>query len=193
MDLTLQQYPESDHLSDLDMYDDEEQNYNDYSQSEFIDDEPSYVDEDENSQDSSVSFIMVGKKKQIKKKKKSKQKTQDTGIRKLKTKDGNLVYFATNPIPGSSIRDAIYGTYMHEDKVGTTDEDLYFKVMYAGVGCKSEVDKLYYDNPEQFENHMNVSLNEKTKSVWAEKYQIALKRRQLQQEKSEFVNNIKIK
>lgn len=192
MDLTLQQYPESDHLSDIDLYDDEDQNYDRFGESEFIDD-PSLMDDDENSQESSVSFILVGKKKkQVKKKKKSK-KVQDPGIRKLKTKDGNLVYFATNSIPGSPIRDAIYGTYMQEDRVGTLDEDLYFKAFYAGVGCKSDIDKLYYDNPEQFENHMNVTLNEKIKSEWVEKYQIALKRRQLQQEKSEFVNNIKIK
>ena len=34
----MQQYPETDHFSDVDLYDDEEPNYHEYSQTEFMDD-----------------------------------------------------------------------------------------------------------------------------------------------------------
>ena len=134
---------------------------------------------DNESEASSVSYVLVGKKKKtkIKKKKKSNQK-QDTGIRKIKNSRGTLVYFASSILPGAPIRDAVYGTYIHEHRVGSQDEDLYLKVAFAGIGCKGEVDTLFYDNPDQCENHLNVRLPPNLKNKWVERYQYSLKRKQ---------------
>ncbi len=150
---------------------------------EYNDDYQDYPDDDNESDASSVSYIMVGKKKKIKKKKKSKQK-QDTGIRKIKRADGTLVYFASSMLPGAPIRDAVYGTYIHEDHVGSIDEELYLKVAFAGNGCKGEVDTLFYDNPDQCENHLNVRLSTDLKDRWVKRYQYALSRKQEQANKN---------
>mgnify|MGYP001247987211 CR=1 FL=1 len=140
-------------------------------------DYPEDIDDNE-SDASSVSYVLVGKKKKTKiKKKKSKQK-QDTGIRKIKNANGTLVYFASSILPGAPIRDAVYGTYIHEHRVGSLDEDLYLKVAFAGIGCKGDVDTLFYDNPDQCENHLNVKLSSDLKNKWVERYQYSLKRKQ---------------
>jgi len=184
-----------DNLSDLSIKDFEEEpayrHYEDeYSEHDVFDNEA-----DNKSADTHESYVMIGKKnKKIKKKKKVKHDNQDKGLRKIKKGDGkNMVYFATNIIPGSSIRDAVYGTYMHEDKVGSNDEDLYFKVAYAGRVSNQTIDKLFYDNPEQFENHMKTTVSTHIKHEWATTYRIALERKQIKNEKSNYVNNIEIR
>ena len=189
-DLTME-----DNISTLSVTDfDDEHVYHhyedDYSEDEVFDNE-----DDNKSEDTHESYIMVGKKnKKIKKKKKVKHDNQDKGLRKIKTGDGkNMVYFATNMIPGSSIRDAVYGTFMHEDKVGSNDEDLYFKVAYAAHGSKDTIDKLFYDNPEQFENHMKTNVSDVLKREWAETYRLALERKKIKNEKLNYVNNIEIR
>tara|TARA_B100001093_G_scaffold76612_3_gene67485 strand:- start:9559 stop:10134 length:576 start_codon:yes stop_codon:yes gene_type:complete len=159
-----------------------------YSENEVFDNE-----DDNNSQDTHESYVMIGKKNKKIKKKKVKHDKQDKGLRKIKTKEGeNLVYFATSMLPGNSVRDAVYGTYIHEDKVGSINEDLYFKVAYADNGSKQNVDKLFYDNPEQFENHMKTTVPTYIKQDWADTYRYALKRKQKVDE-TQFVSNIKIK
>jgi len=129
---------------------------------------PEDIEDDEDSVETSDSFSVVGKNKKPKKKK------VDKGRRKYKTKDGNIVYFATSMIPGNSIRDAIFGRHYHEYKVGTPNEDLFFKVSKTDNCSTQNIDTLFYENPEQFESHMNVTVNSDLKSSWAEKYQYAL-------------------
>lgn len=182
-----------DNVSTLSLEDfNEEQEYEHYVDN-YSDNEVLYEDNDDNSEDTHESYIMIGKKNKKIKKKKVKHDKQDKGIRKIKTTNGeNLVYFATSMLPGNSIRDAVYGTYIHEDKVGSNNEDLYFKVAYADNGSKQNVDKLFYDNPEQFENHMKTIVPTYIKQHWAETYRYALKRKQNVDE-TQFVSNIKIK
>jgi len=109
-------------------------------------------------------------------KKKKKQKG-DIGQHKIKQKEGNLVYFASCGITGLPIRDAIYGTFINEVRIGSPSEDLYFKVRFLGNKSDVNANHLYYENPEQFETHMNCTVSTTNKKLWADKYQRALARR----------------
>jgi hypothetical protein len=112
----------------------------------------------------------------IKKNKKNK-KPEDSGYRKIKSKGGDLVYFTSSLIPGSSIRDAIYGQYDFTSKIGSSDEDLFFKLINKSNGIdRLKEDHLFYDNPEQCERHMGITISQGTKDKWREKYQNALNR-----------------
>jgi len=77
---------------------------------------------------------------------------------------------------GSSIRDAITGktNYMH--KVGSRDEDLYFKIRICTGELPSNASTFFFDSPEQCERHMNKVLSNETKQVWYTKNQEAIKR-----------------
>ena len=135
----------------------------------------SYPDDDIQSisTESSVNdeFSLIKKKQRNKK---SNKKKDDKGYRKIKGKEGKFEYFATGMIPGIYIRDPIYGHRVENHRVGSSDEDLYFKVAYLGNGVK-EPDHLYYDNPEQCENHIGCNITVNSKHVWADKYQLALR------------------
>ena len=172
---------------------DYEDNINSYSMDDF-DDTYNYTDsnlpdysedpieeDDEESVNTNDTYSLVGKKKKPKKKKKI-----DKGYRKFKTKDGNVIYFATSMIPGNSIRDAIYGHHFHEHSVGSWHELLFFRVSKTDNSSTQHVDTLFYDNPEQFESHMNVSVSNEIKDSWAEKYQNALQYFKKQQEQQEL-------
>ena len=150
----------------------------------------SYLHDD--SDDESDTFSVVEPKsakrrtKRNLQKKKKKQKG-DSGQHKIKQKEGNLVYFASAGITGLPIRDAIYGTFINEVRIGSPSEDLYFKVRFLGNKCDVDANHLYYENPEQFETHMNCSVSTTNKKLWADKYQIALARRN--QEIEDYMNH----
>lgn len=160
------------------------ENNDHYVNEEFSDYPDEIVDlDDEETVNTSETFSVVGKKK-----KKTKKKKVDKGYRKFKTKDGNVVYFATSMLPGNSIRDAIYGNHFHEHVVGTWHEELFFKVSKTDNCSTQHVDTLFYNNPEQFESHMNVIVDSETKNAWAERYQYALQyftKEKQQQEQAE--------
>ena len=134
----------------------------------YDNDDDQYYSDD--ASESSQSYSVITKKK------KSTKKVEDKGYRKMKTKNGNLIYFATTMTPGAPIRDAIYGHRFYEYLVGSPNEELFFKVSNAGNNSSQNVDTLFYDNPEQFESHMNCYVDTESKNRWAEKYQYALER-----------------
>jgi len=147
----------SERENDIDQYCDEYSEHNDYE-----------------SEESSVVFSVVDKKNGRKNK-----KQQDNGLRKIKMKEGSLVYYSTSIIPGAAIRDAIYGQYDFASKVGSSDEDLYFKLIYKGIGIDPlKEDHLFYDNPDQCERHMGITISEEAKARWTQKYQKTLESRQ---------------
>ena len=148
--------------------------------SEMIGDESSYQEYDTYSLDDIQSnassenedeFSVVKKKSGLKKK-----KTDDIGYRKIKIQGLDVEYFATSCIPSATIRDPINGKVYYDHRVGSGDEDLYYKVAYMANGSKNQVDHLYYDNPEQFESHLNCSISTENKQIWADKYQVALRK-----------------
>jgi hypothetical protein len=110
--------------------------------------------------------------------------SQDKGYRKyslvVNYKPVEIVAYSTSSTPGTKIRDAITGARDERFKVGSSDEDLYFKVRMAigHVGSEKDENKaettLFYDNPEQYERHMHAIVSPEHKEYWGEK-----RRRQL--------------
>ena len=81
--------------------------------------------------------------------------------------------------PGSPIRNAETGEY-YKYKVGTMDEDLFFKTMIStGPGNLT----LFYDSPKQYERHQYVTLDDDIKTRWENKRQFRLN----------IINQLKIK
>jgi hypothetical protein len=68
----------------------------------------------------------------------------------------------------SPIRNAETGEY-YKYKVGTMDEDLFFKVMISTGEVPSGPLTLFYDSPEHYERHQYLELDNYTKKRWEEK------------------------
>ena len=99
----------------------------------------------------------------------------DPGYRCIGKKN-KLEYFSTVSSPGTPIRNAITGVREYNLKVGNiVAESQFFKVHYAGNGITSVIgpDTLFYDNPEQYERHMNCSVKPAIKEKWEKNYDMA--------------------
>lgn len=89
-----------------------------------------------------------------------------------KWKDGKFYKKLTiekfgSSLNGSRIRNAVTGgKYPH--MVGSINEDLYFKVCDTS-GVRNDPLILYYDNPEQYENHFFTNIDQRIKEDWYEK------------------------
>jgi hypothetical protein len=70
----------------------------------------------------------------------------------------------------SPIRNAETGEY-YKYKVGTMDEDLFFKVLISTGEIPSGPITLFYDSPEHYERHQYLELDELTKKRWEVKKQ----------------------
>jgi len=67
---------------------------------------------------------------------------------------------------GSKIRNAVTGE-RYEYKVGSKEQDLFYSVaLCTGENGMKESLSLFYDSPEQYENHRFISLNVTEKSEW---------------------------
>lgn len=84
---------------------------------------------------------------------------------------------------GNKIRNAKTGLY-YDIKVGSKEEGLFFKVNNA-VGRKGRQTSLmlYYDSPEQFENHHYTSVDDNVKVEWRRK--TAELHKQLEQQRNQ--------
>jgi hypothetical protein len=71
---------------------------------------------------------------------------------------------------GKRIRNAETGQY-YKYKVGSKDEDLFFKIALATGELKTtnSSNVLFYDSPEQYEKHLMVEVDEEIKERWVEK------------------------
>ena len=70
----------------------------------------------------------------------------------------------------SPIRNAETGEY-YKYKVGTMDEDLFFKVMISTGEVPSGPLTLFYDSPEHYERHQYLVLDNYIKKKWESKRQ----------------------
>ena len=72
---------------------------------------------------------------------------------------------------GARIRNAVTGEkYSHSELVGSKFEDLYFKVIEStGRFNRRDPLILFYDTPDQYENHHFVTVNNLVKEKWYEK------------------------
>jgi hypothetical protein len=97
-------------------------------------------------------------------------KDKDTGC----YKKFSVEFYETSLVPGSLIRNAVTGIRDAKARVGTADEDLFFKVCYSvGSVDKREPSILFYDTPEQWETHFKMTCNPKHKEKWQAKYYAA--------------------
>ena len=72
---------------------------------------------------------------------------------------------------GTNIRDAETGDY-YNNKVGSMDEELFFKVNLATGECTSRngFSTLFYRSPQHYMSHMKCSLDEKIIYNWEKRY-----------------------
>ena len=88
--------------------------------------------------------------------------------------DGSLkrtkIEFYTSSETGNSIRDAETGNYFTH-KVGSANEDLYFKVAMATGECKSanKSNTMFFTSPQRYMMHMHINLKPEIISAWEEK------------------------
>jgi len=76
---------------------------------------------------------------------------------------------------GMSIRNAETGQY-YKYKVGSQDEDLFFKIALATGELKTTngSNVLFYDSPEQYEKHLMIEVDQEIKDRWVEKKKILM-------------------
>jgi len=87
------------------------------------------------------------------------------------SKDGsqhNVQVFSSGG-QGSTIRNAISGSYYYGDKVGSKKEDLYYKVSVSTNSVDRDVVVLFYESPEQYERHLFATVDPEHKKLWLEK------------------------
>jgi hypothetical protein len=112
---------------------------------------------------------------------------KDTGA--LYEKKRTIKFYDSSAIMGATIRYAQTGFYTPGHKVGSRDEELYFKVVNTTHPPTSKGTHapchLYYESPEQWEKHFKVSCPDKIKNDWREKYNRAIYRRMRAYEKQQ--------
>jgi len=102
-------------------------------------------------------------------------KKSDPGYRCFYTCNENnerlkVEVYSTDTTPGVKIRDAITGSRFNQ-KVGSYDEDLFFKVRMPVFADNSVATTLFYDSPEAFERHQHITVKPEEKTRWVEKQQ----------------------
>jgi hypothetical protein len=108
---------------------------------------------------------------------------RDPGYHKIKIDNRKtpVKIYDTTCAVGATIRNAISGIRMSGHKVGTKDEDLYFKVVDTShphtENGKHVPYFLYFESPEQWEKHFSTVCSESIKEQWREKYNRAIFRR----------------
>jgi len=106
-------------------------------------------------------------------KKKQKNEKNKNGAVKLKYLVDNKVIsfrvYNSGFIPNTYIRDAITG-YKYNKKIGTKDENLFFKVVMPGINPKKrEPVFLFFDSPESFERFFIMRCPTEIKNKWHER------------------------
>ena len=98
----------------------------------------------------------------------------NTLIRKVQMDSGKIknkrIRVFTSSGVGARIRDAETGE-CYTNKVGSKDEDLFFKVAIATGECTSanSSNTLFYCSPKHYENHLCFTVDPKHIAVWEEK------------------------
>lgn len=69
---------------------------------------------------------------------------------------------------GNKIRNAVTG-FRSSSKVGSIEEDLYFKAKLVNGDVRKGLGNLFYDSPEQYEKHQFCILDQSIKEQWYKK------------------------
>ena len=71
---------------------------------------------------------------------------------------------------GNSITHAVSGTRQQGQIIGSSREDLFFKVSLCNNKISNEHITLFYYSPEEYEKHQLVTISDNIKSKWNEKF-----------------------
>jgi len=125
---------------------------------------------DDTSLSSSVQRIL---KKQVFKVSNKKRIYRTVKFEDGKKKSIKIDFFETPNYSGRYIVDAITGHICAPHKVGSTDENLYYSVLFATGETGREASLLFFDNPQQFERHFYVEVSQEIKERWLNKATLA--------------------
>jgi hypothetical protein len=131
-----------------------------------------FIPKERNYEDDSSS-VSTNRKKQ--RKLVDDMKKLDKGYHKFKRKINfklvDIEVYSTNTTPGSMIRDAITGSRYPQYRVGSTNENLFFKVNLATGEAGRDGAILFFDSPEQYERHFrnSISIAQTEKEKWTNK------------------------
>lgn len=81
-----------------------------------------------------------------------------------------VIVHTTNSTPGSRIRDAVTGMTYRDMRVGTRDENLFFKVALATGELNKYSNHLYFGSPGEYDAHMHCLCSDETRNRWRNKY-----------------------
>jgi len=97
--------------------------------------------------------------------------TKNIVLNNGKIKKKRIKVYASNGT-GNQIRDAESGEY-YDNKVGSKDEYLFFKVAFATgqFNSANNSNTLFYTTPEQYENHMYITVDKERYAEWYERRQ----------------------
>jgi hypothetical protein len=125
----------------------------------------------------SVSTVETYRKKQ--RKNMDEYKMIDKGYHKITLPCGvqkiEIEYYHTSSTPGTMIRDAITGARSQDHRVGTKEEDLYFKARIAIVNVDNDGTLVFFNSPEQYERHMHATISQEFKELWHNRCAVASK------------------
>lgn len=96
-------------------------------------------------------------------------------VRKYRTTDGKkkkLLIFGCGDT-GTTIRNAVTGEKYYGHKVGSKNEDIYFKARLCTGEFGIEIPMLFYDSAEQYEKHMGATVNQSIKDKVALRQRLA--------------------
>jgi hypothetical protein len=135
-----------------------------------------YYDNDNNDANSlNTNDRILEAKRQLQRSDKYFQRVTRTVLDKEKTKkrDDGKEYYKTVYVNlygsgslGTKIRNAVTGE-RYEYKVGSRDQDMFYSVaLCTGENGMKESLALFYDSPEQYENHMFQNLDITVKNNW---------------------------
>lgn len=137
-----------------------------YNTTDFNNDNYSYSDEN-----SSINSFSTAAKKHIKVL--NDMKLLDPGFfkiyRKINNKRRKIELYRTSFSSNRKIRNAVTGIY-ENILVGKNESNLLFKVVLATGDTGSNPEHLYFDSPEQYENHFKVKVLDNIKHEWEQKY-----------------------
>ena len=134
-----------------------------------------YDDYDCYSSGSDLSFFINSKKTAFQLKDLKEKGHHIIELPKKNGKRQSHEFYETFLFPKTTIRNAITGERYNGFHVGTHDENLFFKVIDATAPVKNKDPYiLFYENPEQWENHTNQICSPQIKMTWNTKYQQAI-------------------
>ncbi len=143
--------------------------YDEYG--DYVEDDSVYREPDMES--IATKSTMLPENIKLQKKMMDEVKKADKGYSKIyRYSDGKkktIEIYATDLTPGNRIRGAIGGSYYSNFKVGSKDEDIFYKVALCTAECR-ENGAFFFDNPEQYERHMCTTVSQSDKEIWYEKF-----------------------